>query len=34
MKKREKSAKNTKKRRRNALWIPIVIHSDFGMGEQ
>jgi len=23
-----------KKRKRNALWITVVIHSDFGVGEQ
>jgi hypothetical protein len=33
MKKGKKVQKIQKKKRRNALWIPIVIHSDFGIGE-
>jgi hypothetical protein len=31
-KKNEKVQKK-KKRKRNALWITIVIHNDFGVGE-
>jgi hypothetical protein len=30
--KKMKNAK--KKKKRNALWITVVIHSDFGCGEQ
>ena len=35
-KKRGKVGKNTKKEKktRNALWITVVIHIDFGVGEQ
>jgi hypothetical protein len=29
----KKNAKYKKKRRRNALWITVVIHSAFGCGE-
>jgi hypothetical protein len=31
---RKKNEKVQKKKKRKALWITVVIHSDFGVGEQ
>ena len=33
-KRRESWKKNEKTKQRNALWITVVIHNDFGVGEQ
>jgi hypothetical protein len=31
---KNKDGKKSKKKKRNALWITIVIHNALGMGEQ